>query len=120
MIQPDLCHAGGISEVKKIAALAEAYYVQIAPHNPQGPLSTAAAAHLGMATPNFLLLEYVRQEPYRDQAMREHWPVEKGRLTVPDRPGLGVELDEEALLSSPMRGGGRVDSYGADGLVRDV
>ena len=121
VIQPDLCHAGGISEVKKIAALAEAYYVQIAPHNPQGPLSTAAAAHLGMATPNFLLLEYVRQEPYRDRAMREHWPVEEGRLTVPDRPGLGVELDEEALLSSPMRsGGGRVDSYGADGLVRDV
>ena len=95
--------------------------MQIAPHNPQGPLSSAAAEHLGLATPNFLLLEYVRQEPDRDGAMREHWPVEGGRLTVPDRPGLGVELDEEALLSSPMRsGGGRVDSYGADGLVRDV
>ena len=62
-----------------------------------------------MATPNFLLLEYVRQEPYRDQAMREHWPVEEGRLKVPDRPGLGVQLDEKSLLSNPMRsGGGRV------------
>ena len=121
IIQPDICHAGGISEVKKIAALAEAYYVQVAPHNPQGPLSTAAAAHLGLAMPNFLILEYVRQEPYRDEAMRENWVVENGCLEVPDRPGLGVDLNEDALLASPMRSGdGRVDAYSADGSVRDV
>lgn len=121
IIQPDLCHAGGISEVRKIAAMAEAYYVQLAPHNPQGPLSTAAAAHLGMAIPNFLILEYVRQDPYRDQAMRENWVVEAGHLEVPDRPGLGVELNEDALLASPMRTGkGGSNSYAADGSVRDV
>jgi galactonate dehydratase len=121
VIQPDLCHAGGISEVKKIAALAEAYYVLVAPHNPQGPVSTAACAHLGLAVPNFLILEYVRQEPYRDRALREAWVVEKGHLQVPDRPGLGVDLDEEALLASPMRRHrGPVDCYAADGSVRDV
>ena len=121
VIQPDMCHAGGISEVKKIAALAEAYYVQVAPHNPQGPLSTAAAAHLGLATPNFLILEYVRQEPYRDEAMRENWVVKNGCLEVPDRPGLGVDLNEEALLASPLRsGGGALDCFSADGSVRDV
>ncbi|MBI2502823.1 MAG: galactonate dehydratase [Candidatus Latescibacteria bacterium] len=121
VIQPDLCHAGGISEVKKIAALAEAYYVLVAPHNPQGPVSTAACAHLALAIPNFLILEYVRQKPFRDQALREAWVVDKGCLQVPDRPGLGVDLDEEALLTSPMhRHSGPVDCYAADGSVRDV
>ncbi|MCB0115121.1 MAG: galactonate dehydratase [Caldilineaceae bacterium] len=121
VIQPDLCHAGGITECKKIAALAEAYYVKLAPHNPQGPLSTAAAAHLAMAIPNFLILEYVRQEPYRDQTMREAWTVEAGHLTVPDRPGLGVELDEDALLSSPYRPGNpHRNAFNADGSVADV
>ncbi len=121
VIQPDLCHAGGITECKKIAALAEAYYVKLAPHNPQGPLSTAAAAHLAMAIPNFLILEYVRQEPYREQTMREAWTVEAGHLTVPDRPGLGVELDEDALLSSPYRPRNpHRNAFAADGSVADV
>jgi galactonate dehydratase len=121
VIQPDLCHAGGITECKKIAALAEAYYVNVAPHNPQGPLSTAAAAHLAMAIPNFLILEYVRQEPYRDQAMREAWTVEAGHFVVPDLPGLGVELDEDAVLSSPYRPRNpHRNAFNADGSVADV
>jgi galactonate dehydratase len=121
VIQPDLCHAGGITECKKIAALAEAYYVQVAPHNPQGPLSTAAAAHLAMAIPNFLILEYVRQEPYRDQAMQEAWVIEEGHLLVPDRPGLGVELDEDALLASPYRArSGKSTAFAPDGSVVDI
>ncbi len=121
VIQPDLCHAGGISEVKKIAAMAEAYYVQVAPHNPQGPISTAAAAHLGLATPNFLILEYVRQDPFRDQAMSQSWVVDGGCLYVPDEPGLGVELNEKALLESPMRKlNFQVDCYASDGSIKDV
>ena len=120
VIQPDLGHAGGISEVKKIAALAEAYYVQLAPHNPQGPLSTAAAAHLGMAIPNFLILEFVRQDTYRDTAMRDAWTIERGNLLVPDVPGLGVELDEDALLASPFRPVQRGDGpTRADGSIAD-
>ena len=121
VIQPDLCHAGGISEVKKIAAMAEAYYVQVAPHNPQGPISTAAAAHLGLATPNFLILEYVRQDPFRDQAMSQSWVVDGGCLYVPDEPGLGVELNEKALLESPMRKFNfQVDCDASDGSIKDV
>jgi galactonate dehydratase len=121
VIQPDLCHAGGLTETKKIAALAEAYYVQVAPHSPQGPVSTAAAAHLGMAIPNFLILEFVRSAPYRDRVLREPWVVEQGHLTVPDRPGLGVDLDEGALAASPMRPVGVPrGAWFADGSVADV
>jgi galactonate dehydratase len=121
VIQPDLCHAGGISECKKIAALAEAHYVQVAPHSPQGPVSTAAAAHLALAIPNFLILEFVRAAPYRDRALREPWPVREGHLVVPDRPGLGVELNEEALAASPPRSVGVPrGAWAADGSVADV
>ncbi|MCC6630043.1 MAG: galactonate dehydratase [Chloroflexi bacterium] len=121
VIQPDLCHAGGLTEAKKIAALAEAYYVQVAPHSPQGPVSTAAAAHLGMAIPNFLILEFVRSAPYRDRVLKEPWVVEQGHLTVPDRPGLGIDLDEDALAASPMRPVGVPrGAWAADGSVADV
>lgn len=121
VIQPDLCHAGGISECKKIAAMAEAYYVNVAPHNPQGPVATAAAAHLSMAIPNFHILEFVRSEPYRDQALTEPWVVEKGNLLVPDLPGLGVDLNVETLQANPPRLS-RIprDAFAADGSVFDV
>jgi galactonate dehydratase len=93
--------------------------VQVAPHNAQGPLSTAA--HLAMAIPNFLSLEYVRQEPYRDQLLREAWMVENGHLHVPDRPGLGGELDEEAIAANPYRPRpARRNACGADGAVADI
>ncbi|MBI4553536.1 MAG: galactonate dehydratase [Candidatus Latescibacteria bacterium] len=121
VIQPDLCHAGGLTECKKIAAMAEAYYVQVAPHSPQGPVSTAAAAHLAMAIPNFHILEFVRSAPYRDRVLREAWVVRDGHLEVPDRPGLGVELDEDALTASPARPAGIPrGAWGADGSVVDV
>ena len=121
VIQPDLCHAGGISECKKFAAMAEAYYVNVAPHNPQGPVATAAAAHLSMAIPNFHILEFVRSEPYRDQALTEPWVVEKGNLLVPDLPGLGVDLNVETLQANPPRLS-RIprDAFAADGSVFDV
>jgi galactonate dehydratase len=121
VIQPDLCHAGGITECKKIAAMAEAYYVQVAPHSPQGPVSTAASAHLGMAIPNFLILEFVRSQPYRDRVLREAWTMRDGYLEVPDRPGLGVDLDEEALQASPPQHVGVPrGAWAADGSVADI
>lgn len=121
VIQPDLCHAGGITEVKKIATLAEAYYVLVAPHSPQGPVSTAAAAHIGLAIPNFHILEFVRSAPYRDRILREAWAVDAGHLVVPDRPGLGVDLDEAALAASPLRPVGIPrGAWFADGSVADV
>jgi galactonate dehydratase len=121
VIQPDICHAGGITELKKIAAMAEAYYVMVAPHTPQGPVSTAASAHLGMAIPNFHILEFVRSAPYRDRVLREAWEVKDGHVVVPDRPGLGVDLDEDALAASPMRPRGVPrGAWAADGSVADV
>jgi galactonate dehydratase len=120
VIQPDLCHAGGITECKKIAAMAEAFCTQLAPHNPQGPVSTAAAAHLAMAIPNFMILEFVRQEPYRDRVLRESWTVRDGYLEVPELPGLGVELDEEAIAASPPRKVPMLGAYNADASVADV
>uniref|UniRef100_UPI0037C171C5 enolase C-terminal domain-like protein n=1 Tax=Devosia sp. TaxID=1871048 RepID=UPI0037C171C5 len=91
-----------------------------APHNPQGPVSTAAAAHLCLAIPNFLILEYVRQEPYRDAAMQEAWTVKEGYLHVPDRPGLGVELNEDVLLANPPRLDATPAAFAADGSVFDI
>ena len=121
VIQPDICHAGGITEVKKIAALAEAYYVQVAPHSPQGPVSTAACAHLAMAIPNFQILEYVKSEPWRSKVLKEPWPVQNGHLVVPDRPGLGIDLDEAVIAASPPRTVGVPHgAHFADGSVADV
>ena len=121
VIQPDLCHAGGITECKKIAAMAEAYYVQVAPHSPQGPVSTAAAAHLALAIPNFQILEYVRSEPWRRRVLREPWTIEGGHLVVPERPGLGIDLDEAAIEASPPRTVGVPrGAWFADGSVADV
>lgn len=121
VIQPDLCHAGGITEVKKIAAMAEAYYVQVAPHSPQGPVSTAACAHLALGIPNFHILEYVRSEPWRERVLQQPWPVTRGHLNVPERPGLGVELDESVIASSPPRPVGvPKGAWLADGSVADV
>jgi galactonate dehydratase len=104
VIQPDLCHAGGLTEVKKIAALAEASYVQVAPHNASGPIGTAAAVQLDASIPNFLIQEYfVTQAPWIDEVVRGGPRAVRGEIVVPDRPGLGVELDEAAALAHPFK-----------------
>ncbi|MBM3458060.1 MAG: galactonate dehydratase [Armatimonadetes bacterium] len=104
VIQPDLCHAGGISEVRRIAAAAETYHIRVAPHNPYGPVSTVACLHLCAAIPNFFLLEYVwTNEPWRS-AVQEGEPIrnENGYLELPDRPGLGIDLKEEVIAARPF------------------
>lgn len=104
IIQPDLCHAGGLTEVKKIAALAEAAYVQVAPHNASGPIGTAAAVQLDAVIPNFLIQEYfVAQAPWIDEVVEGGPRVADGEIVVPDRPGLGVELHEEAARVHPFK-----------------
>jgi galactonate dehydratase len=120
IVQPDLCHAGGITECKKIAALAEAHHVDVAPHNPCGPVATAAAAHLAMAVPNFAILEFDRQEPHRQRLVQDGWTVRAGHLEVPDAPGLGVELDESAIAASPPRRLRLLPARAGDGSVVDV
>ncbi|MEZ5043607.1 MAG: galactonate dehydratase [Saprospiraceae bacterium] len=94
ILQPDLCHAGGIFEGRLIAGMAEAYYAAIAPHNPLGPISLAAGLQLAASIPNFLCQEQVTLgEGY----LKEPFKVEDGHIPLPTKPGLGIELDEEAL-----------------------
>ena len=99
IVQPDICHAGGITALKKIAAMAEAHHIQVAPHNPQGPISTAASIHLAAAIPNFRILEFANQLqlPGWAEVQREALAITPGWAELPARPGLGIELDEEAL-----------------------
>ena len=94
ILQPDLCHAGGITEVRLIAGMAEAYYAAIAPHNPLGPISLAAGVQLAASIPNFLCQEQVSLgEGY----LKRPFVVREGYVDLPTGPGLGIELDEEAL-----------------------
>jgi galactonate dehydratase len=94
ILQPDLCHAGGITEVRLIAGMAEAFYATIAPHNPLGPISLAAGIQIAASIPNFLCQEQVSlgagyiQRPF---------VVNNGYIDVPSDPGLGIELDENAM-----------------------
>ncbi len=94
ILQPDLCHAGGITEVRLIAGMAESYYAAIAPHNPLGPISLAAGIQLAASIPNFLCQEQVSLgEGY----LKEPFQVKEGYIPLPTKPGLGIELDEEQL-----------------------
>src|SRR5438094_4871344 len=96
ILQPDLCHAGGITEVRLIAGMAEAYYASIAPHNPLGPISLAAGVQLAASIPNFLCQEQVSLgEGY----LKTPFVLRQGYIEVPTGPGLGIELDENALAN---------------------
>ena len=100
IIQPDLMHAGGLSEVRRIAALAETWYVPVAPHNPGGPICTMASMHLAAAIPNFFILEQMEpQRATRDSVSQPPVVLEDGQFILPQTPGLGIEPDLEALKS---------------------
>ena len=104
-IRPDVCLAGGLTHCKKIAALAEAHHVGVVPHNPLSPVSTAACVQLAACIPNFALQEYPRGEgePPKSEIVVSPLKVEEGFLIVPDAPGLGVELAEDAQERHPYR-----------------
>lgn len=110
IIQPDVCVVGGLLEMRKIASLAETFYVPVAPHNPMGPLATAVNVHFAAACPNFKILEY--RLPGMSAYMSNNLAVseQKARYVIdpylpkdghlelrPDRPGWGVEIDEDYL-----------------------
>ena len=104
IIQPDLVLCGGLLETKKIAALAEANYLTVAPHNPIGGLSTAVCTHFAASTGNFLILEYRLDSEGPDAKLLRH-PVQydDGYLVIPETPGLGIDLNEEACKGRPLR-----------------
>jgi galactonate dehydratase len=101
VLQPDLSHAGGILEVRKIAAMAESRNIAVAPHCPLGPIALAASLQLAACTPNFLCQEHVTLgETY----LKEPFKVANGYIDVPTKPGLGIELDDEKVKAGIFDG----------------
>ncbi|MCG2462092.1 galactonate dehydratase [Flavobacteriaceae bacterium F89] len=101
-IQPDVSHAGGIMEVKKIAAMAESYHIPFCPHNPSGPVANAATLQLAACTTNFFLLETMSSDvPWRSDICTEEIKFENGSMIIPDKPGLGIDIIEKEILKHP-------------------
>ena len=116
ILQPDLAHAGGISEVRKIAAMAETHYMAIAPHCPLGPIALAACIQFAVCTPNFLIQEHGHlgegyiKNPFTDSG---------GHLSIPEGPGLGIEVDEKAVRAMEWKEWDTPRLFHADGSVAD-
>jgi galactonate dehydratase len=122
VLQPDITHCGGLSEARRIAALAEAYRVALAPHNPQGPVSTAASLELGFATPSYIICESVHADvPWRADVVKEGFQVDPKTRTVrpSSRPGLGIEIDEAEVRKHPFQQELLQRTFYADGSVGD-
>jgi galactonate dehydratase len=118
IVQPDVCCAGGLLEQKKIAAMAEAFYATIAPHNPLGPVATAVNVQLAACTPNFLILEYLPDDaPGRRDLVDEPMQLVDGHLALPTRPGLGIDLNVEAFSRFPPARWHRAFPLRADGSI---
>ena len=102
-VRPDVCLAGGLTHCKKIAAIAEAHYVGVVPHNPLSPVSTAACLQLAACIPNFALQEYPsgEHEPPKSEIVKNTLRLEDGFLIIPDAPGIGIELAEDAQERYP-------------------
>jgi len=111
VLQPDLCHAGGITECRLIAGMAEAYYAAIAPHNPLGPISLAAGIQLAASIPNFLCQEH---RTLGDGYLKKPFVMKDGFVDVPNGPGLGIELDENAMADKIGHKWKNTESYDED------
>ncbi len=119
-IQPDIVHAGGLLEMKKIAAMAESRFVEMAPHNPQSLVSTMASLHLDACSPACTIQEYVYPGAEFQVELFDGGPVVKnGYAELPDRPGLGIELNEEAAARYPYQPVDRPDWRWEDGSVAE-
>jgi len=102
IIQPDICHAGGLSELRKIASMAETYYVSVAPHNSNGPISTIASLHLDMAIPNCHMQEiFLSSLDLYQEVLTNPLIIEDGHAAPPVGPGWGAELNDAVLAQHP-------------------
>ena len=102
VIMPDITRCGGPSEMKRMATMAEAYNVLVAPHNPNGPLSTLASSHVCASIPNFFRQEFIFNDvPWRDEVISHPLNIKNGKLIISDRPGLGVDLVESEMEKHP-------------------
>ncbi|MBP1988553.1 galactonate dehydratase [Paenibacillus eucommiae] len=120
IVQPDICHCGGLWEARKIAALAETYYVGVAPHNPMGPIATAAAIHFAVSTPNWLIQESITSDvPWRYDVIENPVIVHNGYVNPIERPGLGVEVNEAEAAKHPFKQEVLARYWHEDGAVAD-
>jgi galactonate dehydratase len=122
IVQADITHCGGLSAARKIAALAEAYRIGLAPHNPQGPVSTAASFELGFSQSDYVICETVSDDvPWRAEVLQDHHPLSKqGRTVRPaEKPGLGIDVNESAIGKYPFKQELLQRVFYADGSVGD-
>lgn len=120
-VRPDVCLCGGITQTKKIAAIAESFNAGVIPHNPLSPVSTAACVQIDACIPNFVVQEYTGEDiPPKNQMVKRPLKLENGYLIVPDEPGIGIELNDEFLkahqttpreFTTPLREDGSVADW---------
>jgi galactonate dehydratase len=118
-LRVDICHTGGITEGKKIAAMAEVHYQELACHYTASPVSTAAMLHLNLAIPNCAVQEFAPVAPWMEEVVQSSWKTEDGFLYAAETPGLGVDLDEEAAARHPHVPAEPPHWRRADGSVQD-
>jgi galactonate dehydratase len=120
--QLDITHCGGLTAARRIAALADAHRIALAPHNPQGPVSTAASLEFGFAQPSYIICETVHADvPWRQDVVAEGFSVNPaGRIVHPNtRPGLGIAIDEAEIKKHPFQQELPQRVYYRDGSVGD-
>jgi len=124
ILQPDMCHAGGIFEARKIAAMAEVYFASVAPHNPLGPISLAACIQFDACTPNFLIQEHPAMAEKWDLGegyLKTPFEIKQGYIDIPTGPGLGIEINEDVIRERAYPGDWDTPRlyYPDDGAVAD-
>jgi len=104
ILQPDVCHVGGLGEAKRIAMMAHTAFKPVAPHNPMGPIGNAMTLQLAAAIPNFLMLETMATDiPWRKALVDEDLTLEDGWMEIPQKPGLGIDFDEAECARHPYK-----------------
>jgi galactonate dehydratase len=118
--QPDVCHCGGITELRKIAAMADTYFISMAPHNPLGPIATSVNIQAAFCTPNFLIQEIMRGDvPHRDEVLDAPLVIKDGYVYPGERPGIGVEVNEQVAACYPYQPEAIQRYFHPDGSVAD-
>jgi galactonate dehydratase len=120
IIQPDLTHCGGLWEARKIAAHAETYSIAVAPHNPNGPISTAVTVHFALSTPNWIIQEMLTSDvPWRNEVLINPSVVENGYIMPPTLPGLGIDVNEAEAAKHPFKQEAEQRYFHPDGAIAD-
>lgn len=118
--QPDVCHAGGITGLRKIAALCDAFGVVMAPHNPLGPIATMVNVHLALVTPNFLIQEVMRADvPWRKEVFEGTPDIVDGHILPPTSIGIGARINQEQAAKHPYKKDAPAQWFHSDGSVAD-